>query len=312
MRILCLAPLLFLSGCTLPAYEQPISEMNAALSAAVTSIEAIDTRMTKILNERRTADVTAGRALLETKAGTCTLGADSCSLQVLYLAEGESFDYPLPSLMPNARKPLAALRSYVSNLQAIVDADTASAISTHANAAIGSIGSIHSILSPDAEVPIKDYVLPASNLFSWAAGQYVTYVKASALADATRQAQPVIDRLAAFYDGQLDAVTSYSVGEASMVFIPRQEAFDDLAPGSAGPSAISAYAKAAVAYDQALRATSINPVRTFAAAHRSLSEQLNNKDGSFAPSFASINQLKVEAKALKDILDAFEAVSSSE
>lgn len=304
--------LLSLSACTVTDYEKPITEMNSAIGESIEYVNRIDQEMTAVKNERLKRDVIEGRGLLETKEDTCQVGASGCGLQVIYSDEGEAAsDYPVGSLLPNTQKPLGALKAYVINLKAIVDADTTSKVMASANGALGNIANLQKAISEGKETGVSDYLTPTSSAFGWLVGQYVRAAKVSALRNATRQAQPVIDGLDKFYRNQLDAVATFSVARTAADFIPKQTSFEDLAPDQISVSDIETYRRAAADLDRSLKATHVNPIAAFAKAHRALHDQLNGDGASFSDLMAAVGRLKEEAETLKAIYESFEKVAKN-
>lgn len=273
-----IAVLLLVAGCSSSAdYKDSIGDLKSALDSSILTISAIDQKVTKAKNDEWRAGIVATppTAILESKDKNCAIGTAGCALQVLG-GDEKPVDFPLPSVLVKSRAGLAALKSYVGNLKAIVDADTAGKISTHTNSALASLTKLEAeIAKVKGDAPKKGliaaYAEPAGNLFVWAVEQYVERVKVRALAAATRRAHPAIMGLDNLTAGVGDSAALLEFSGAHKTFIVAKTEYQGKEDaGTLSVHSIGAYINAAAAYDQALKASAAKPLAAFTRAHEKL------------------------------------------
>ena len=303
--------LLGLAACSVTDYQKPISDMAAAVDQSIASINKLDQRMTAARNEQWRKDIADETALLVAASGACSLGKPRCLLEILHKGSSQTSQFPSASVIPKARAGLTGLNAYVANLRSIVEADTVNKVTASANSALGSLKNIETAIEeaggPKAGL-VANFSEPTGSMINWLVGQYVDYVKVQALKKATKSAQPVIARLASFYDTIAEAAATYDLGNAAADFVKAQETFDNAT--TINSQAINQYVSAAQKYDQSLRASSARPLKAFADAHAKLTDQLNG-DISLSDALAAIENLVERAKAFKAIVDEFDQASSN-
>ena len=305
------------AGCSVADYEKPIGDLSAAVETSITAVTALDQHMTEVQNERWRKGIVAGTVLLTTEDDACAIGTPGCALEV-EMTDGSTHVFPATSLMPKGRIGLQELKTYVANLKAIVDADTVEQIDKSTDETLGSLESLEAAIAKATGAPdtgrIARFQAPVAAAVNWLAGQYVDGVKFQALAHATREAQPVIDKLADLYATAASAVVAYQVGDATKTFVDKQTQFDDGAQGGRPtPALIDEYVQAAAAYDVVLKASAAMPLAEFAETHRMLEQQLNG-DGkiTLAATLAAIQDLKQRALAFKAVVDGFKQAVADE
>jgi len=302
---------LLLSACAVDTYKKPVGDLTSAIETSITTVQALDKKITKVRNERWSKGIAEGTILLETVDNSCAEQESGCSLEIHPLT-GPPVLFPAKSVIPKGLVGLTALRAYAANLKAIVDEETADAVTTSTNKALGSLKNIEKAVAeakgdPPAESVIDAYSQPVASLVNWAVGTYVDVVKYHALAKATRDADPVIRKLADYHQTLADAFTSYESAIAREAFVNAQTAFDKASiDGSLTQAKVNTYVQAAAAYDVVLRASAADPLGAFLAAHTKLKQQLN-REGKITldDAFASIEDLKQRAETFKEIMDAF-------
>lgn len=308
-----------LTGCSVADYKNPITELKAAIDISVTTVENIDQEITKAKNAALRSDVSNNKAFLLTPDDTCAKGKTSCSLIVRYLGPNtKPIDYPVTSMMPSAHVGLSGLKSYVANLKAIVDADTASKVSTSASEAIASATKIKAsvekglkALDPNAPAlaNIEKYNEPILSTVKWMVSQYIDRIKYNALAAATKRAQPIIVSLNDYHGLTSESATELKSGKALSSYNKAQQAYDS-APKKVD-SVINALDKASSVYNSALRGTAAQPLKAFLDAHTKLEGNLNG-DVSLSDAIAAIKTLKKRADEFKKIIKDFNDIASKE
>ena len=311
LRTCAIAAVTFLglAACSVTDYKQPIGDMAAAVDQSIATINKLDQRITAVVDAQWRKDLADPKtARLLPFDDTCSLNDTQCRLRIR--SKGIDKSFPPTSVIPKARAGLAGLKAYVANLKSIVEANTVAAVTASANAALGSVKKIETAVAnaggPEAGT-VANFGPPTVSAINWLVGQYVDYVKVRALKRATKRAQPVIDKLAEFYDDIGRAAADYELKTAGEAFVAAKKAYRAVKPPNS--RSIDQYVAAAHKYDQALSATSARPLRAFADAHAKLNEQLNG-DISLPEALAAIENLVERAKAFKAIVDEFDQASS--
>lgn len=311
-----------LTGCTVADYKEPVSNLDEAINQSVTAVEKIDKKATEAKNQKSQQLVIAGKAHLLAADGTCAIGSDKCSLAIALLDKNGNRlieTYPATSLMPNGLVILNSLKEYVASLNAIVEADTASAVETSTNAALASAAQIEVEIRKaknenNTASSIEAYSQPTSAAIRWFVVQYIDRVKRDALANATRQAQPVIKELGPYYNTLGEVLTAFEVAGGHMAWIFSESTYSDAVDNKqVNEAAISAFVKATNGYSAILKAGSAKPLEKFVEAHTKLYENLDGEsDVTMADVIASINAFEKQAKEFKKIVDDFEKVADEQ
>lgn len=308
-----------LTGCSIADYRNPIAELKVAIDISVTTVENIDQEITKAKNAALRNDVRDNKAFLLTPEDTCAKGKTTCSLVVRYLGTNtKPIEFPVTSMMPSAHVGLSGLKSYVANLKAIVEAETASKVSTSASEAIASATQIKTsvekgfkALDPNAPAlaNIEKYNEPILVTMKWMISQYIDRVKYNALAAATKRAQPIIVSLNAYHELTSEAATELKSGKALSSYNKAQEAYDN-APKK-DDRVIKALVQATSVYNSALKGTAAQPLKAFLDAHTKLEGSLNG-DISLSEAIAAIKTLRKRADEFKEIIKNFNDIASKE
>lgn len=310
--------IVLLSACSVADFKQPITDLNTAIDDSISTVEEIDREVTQVQNTRWRKQVTEGKAFLLTPADSCASGETSCSLIIRFQGvPGNKGTFPKRSLMSEAHVGLKGLKKYVANLQAIVDADTASKISTHANAALASASEIEVEIAKakdqnaEAKEVIKAYNEPTLAVINWLVTQYVERMKYNALASATKRAQPILESLIEYHDINSLAASQLKSSAALKAFTKAQDAYDEANPKT--DKIIDNYVLAVATYDTVLKGNSAQPLKSFLKAHTKLNASLNgNGKTSIADAIAAIDQFKTQAKEFKKIMKDFQKIAANE
>lgn len=308
MRLIVLLMTVAVSGCAASDYSGAISDMSTAVEQSVSAIEVLDAQLTEVRNEQLEREILNNTLLLEASKGECLPKGNACGLSVQKPGD-KAGSYPIVSVLPNAIKPLEALKQYVSDLEAIVAADTVASVAASTNKTLGNLVALQDALPNQSRSSLADYSAPVGQAVNWVFGQYIEYIKVSALSDAIIQADPIIQELDAFYAAELEAMRAIWVARAAKKFSPIRINFEGLRRGTITLQDVEQYRKAAAEYEIALSATYTNPIASFAKAHAALSAHFDGDEDTLTIALAAIDRLKAEAKTLKTIVEAFEKVA---
>ena len=326
-RIIALGAVFVLSACSVAEYAKPVTELKQGIDASTKAVEAIDKDLTKRTNAAWKAKLRSGKALLatsegKTDKGECALGAPACSMAVRNLGKDQlRIAFPVKSMMKDALVGMAGLRKYVANLKAIVDAKTASEITTHANAALASAAEIETSVKTalkdkkDGKLQLTPnvvtaYSAPIAATVKWLVTQYVERQKYKALAAATQGAQPVIDDMEKYHETYGLVAAAFKESNHSTIFNDALSAYDKAIDDGLTDGAINQVLAAAATYDDVLKGSSALPLKDFASAHKALNDSLNG-DLSLKDAIAAIKTFKSKADDFKKILGDFQKVAKA-
>jgi hypothetical protein len=316
LRALAAAAALSLAAACSPSnYAEPIQEMDSALNTSVEAISALDGKLTRKRNETLRQQALAGDALLQTEGDGCSLAAAGCELAMRVRTGGgvRTVPYPVQSVVPMTG--LSELQAYMGKLAAVVNADTTEQITANTQAAASDLIEIDTTLrkaagsgASDAPSRIEAYEKPVAALITWVAGAYVDTVKLRALADATRAADPIVQRLVDFHKTTAAVALDYDVGEAQQAYVAAQQTYNDARnAGTLTDAILDGYVSAAARFDGVLTAKAADPLQAFGEAHHALTEELNRgTDLTLAQAISLIRELKSRAEAFKEVVEAFQ------
>lgn len=302
------------AACSPTEYQKPVAAMDAALDGAIASVGALDQTLTAERNAQLRAALLSGNGRLQAAGDGCTLAAPGCALAVrVRTAQGpKSIVYPARSVMPTTG--LAELKAYTAKLAAIISADTARKVSDSANDALLDLVNMENALqvatakpgeNAPQPSPIAQYSEPVGAFAGWLAGTYVDSVKVSALADATKAADPIVQRLAAYHRTAARAAADYELGAALTAFTTAAQAYDD-ASGQMTAAIVDAYVAAGTRLNGVLSAQAAAPLDAFGTAHHKLMQQLNGEgEVTLAQALAAIDDLTRRTAAFQAVVQSF-------
>ena len=318
-KILCIITLstaLFLNGCATTAdYSAPVLRLEQAINDSSNLIESIDAELTARQNAVLKNKIVAEELLLDVAHDECAAGKKKCTLSVLSVKDGITArisDYPLMSTMPKGLLALQMVKTYVSRLKSIIEADTTGKVTASANETLGTLEGIANRLELESGKPagksqkIAEYKEPVIGLIEWITEKYVEQVKKEALAKAMKEAHPLIEDLTEFYATAAQSLKIAVFAETHIAFKDNQEKYDN--QDQIAESSVDAYVQAAEDFDAALKAEAANPLEAFKAAHGKLMKQLNGEDAkenTLADVASAIERLEQEAKAIRALVDGF-------
>jgi hypothetical protein len=300
-----------LTACSVTDYQEPITKFATASHNAETALNALNTEVTDAYTALLRERAIAGEALVEIAEGDCVVRSEHCRLN-LFNRDESSEPLTPPPVLGNMVALMESISIYADNLAALVSADTAAAVTTHVNAALGSVESLANTVEAAGgakpAVDLSAYRTPVGDAFRWIVGQYVATVKLNGLRRATREAQPVI----------AEATRTFEIAAEHAAVVPQALMAADVdkrlaAFGSSRTQDdLAKLIQSASQFNQFLE---VNPSNVFAkmnAAHEALTNQLQGKDVTLAQALARIQIFAAEAEALANIARSFSAAAKTE
>jgi len=291
-------------------YQQPITTFAGATKNAQSALSTLNSEVTNAYGALLREQAVADDALVEVVAGDCLASSTQCRLDLLS-RDGTTQPLTPPPALANMSRLMGAISAYAGNLQALVSADTAAAVTANVNATLGSVESLAQTVEAAGgtkpPVDLSAYATPVGDAVSWLAGQYVARVKVDGLRRATSEAQPVIAAASEVF--QKAAETAALVPKASM----SEDVSSKLTAFETSPSAanLNALVQSAGQFNQFLEAKPADVFGRMNAAHEALTRQLQGQDVSLAEVVARIEAFAAEAQRLADVAKAFAAASST-
>lgn len=329
-RACCLAtllPVLFLVGCAAPAgLEQATTGFADAATKNEKALKELDTaaaaRFTRIRRDEAIARLMdSKRALVRGQTGAdCTFAGNECRLRLKTSAGDDDKGAPLSytTVIPNQIVIAHKITEYAASVRQIATLDETDKIRGAANSALGSACGLAGALA--AFNPAGAGATPACNAFSapivslvtFLYGEYQTHVKLSALRQATRAMQPVLERVPAVLRKSAELSADGLVTRMMVDYNDAKTRWDR----NRSDQNLTGLLTAADRLDGALRTR--EAARTgkfvfddFVAAHRALTDALNNQGGDFSSVLGRISQLVDKAKQLADIAEKFSAAAKA-
>lgn len=310
-RFMIAASLLTLAtACSATNYQRPVGDFSTATQNAQEALVALDQHVTQAYLEMLRSEVATNERLVRAKENECELTSERCRL-VAVNAEGDLQLFPPEPLLGNMITLMRAVAVYAQGLADIVNADTAEQVSTHVNATLGSINNlantIDALASTNAAESASAYKTSLGKAVNWFVGQYVATIKIDALRQATRQAQPVIERATRiFSDTTLLAADVSHIGPTTE-FDDAREKYEATLRGDD----LNILVARAAAYDRILVAKPSSVFEQLLLAHDALADHLQNKGQSFADVMGKIELFAIEAEAIITIVKEIQAVDAN-
>lgn len=319
MKFRAINPILLICGvlvmstsCTSTDYKQPISDFSKATQNAETAIIALDRQVTDAYAALLRSQVLQRKGLVQPDDQNCQVTSERCRLVIVDRDRNKQNLTPDPALSKTILL-MGSIRLYVESLEAIVNAETAQAVTMQVNATLGSVealaGTLKKVSGEDlSKSSVSEYTTPVGKLVSWVVGQYVAKVKVDGLRRATGHAQPVIERVADFLNGVASVALDVPKVALAETISKRSAALeDDLSDSNLDKLILSA-----ARYDQFLLIKPNTVFTHFQSAHLALAEKLQNDDLSLADMMAKIKSFASEAKTLATILQELSAAGEND
>ena len=303
---------LAVAGCSSTDYTQPISDFAEATQNTEAAIVALDKQVTDAYAALLRSRVLAKKSLVQPEKRNCQVSSDRCRLVIVDRDGNKQFLSPDPALGKTIIL-MGSIRMYVEGLKAIVNAETAEAVTSQVNATLGSVEALAGTLAKvngeeSSKKNISEYTTPVGKLVSWVVGQYVAKVKIDGLRRATEHAHPVIERVAEY----LNEVAGIASDAPKLALAESVSKRAIALEGGLSDSNLDKLILSAARYDKFLLARPNSDFKLFQTAHFALVEKLQNDDQSLANMMAKIKSFASEAKTLAKILQELAAAGGKD
>ncbi len=303
------ALLLTFAACSSTDYTIPVNNFAAATGNAKEALAGLNTEVTTaykgVLDER----ILSGRALLRAASPECLTTSERCRLMVTSAA-GEEFYPPEPPLQ-QMTVLMEQTDAYAKNLKALLEADTATQVAGHVNAALGSVQNLAETVAKASAAPgvapatVPDFATPVGAGVNWVVGQYVESVKVQGLKDATKAAKPVVR----------DAADLFALTASIIADVPRATLAEEVSLANdtyqndrSNKAALVKLTKAAAKYDSLLTADPPQVFQRLGEAHDALADALQGGDITLSFAISKIEAFAAEAENLSKIVKDLRAL----
>lgn len=289
------------SACSVADYEKPISDFADATTAAAEALDSLDQQITTLHIAALNAQVVANKKIIKFDDGDCESDSTNCRLVATDVISNESEPLTPKDTIGRLTALLRSIQAYAQNLTAVVRADTAAKVEMHTNSALGSINNLSATVEKfggNKGVAVSDYTTSFGKLVNWAVGQYVAKVKLDALGQATKQAQPVIERASEIFEAAAKLISVPHRIKLSNAVDNSFQAFDT----AHDESSLNDLIVKAKAYDSFLQAKPSAVFVKLREAHGALAAKLQDDDLSLSNVAGKIGAYVAEAKTLMKIV----------
>lgn len=301
---------LVIAGCSAMDYTKPITTFADATASAETALVELNKKTTAeytaVLSQRARTNM---RLVVKAADKDCELGSLRCRI-VLQSADNSADLTPFPPdpLLENMVAVMGDIRIYAQNLAALVNDDSAVKAQADVNAALGSIQKLaNTVAAVDGQgaMAVPSFAAPVGNAINWVVGQYANHTKLDGLKDATRKADPVIQRAAKLF--QTTAVVASDPDRAALVASFRTK-LDNYSDNRSDEGNLKAAVAAAKTYDALLSSESGAAFQKMGEAHAALADALQRPNLSLTDAIAKIQVFADEAKRLVEIVQDLTAI----
>ena len=289
-------------GCSATSYKPAIDGFANASGKASEAYMALETNVLSAQTERLKRLALAGKAQVRPFEQDCTFKANHCRLEVM--EKGGKAQLLPPPNFGKISLLLNGITKYATNLQAIVNSQTAQQVSASLIAAGGSIKDLAS-MAPGSVADISAFAVPSANLAAWVAGQYVNQLQVSALRNATRAADPVIQKSAARLKDIAASAKDPALADATDAVEADQAAYQ-AAPRDR--SKLEQLMQTAAVDDALLAAPAASVFSDMGEAHGKLTRSLQGQDVTLAEALAAVESFAAEATQLQGLVNTLSKV----
>ena len=299
------------AGCSSADYAAPIKTFADATTAADTALADFN----KTANESYEAALsqrarTDSGIVVDARDDECLERSSRCRIALEDTSvHGKIRNFPPDPLLGRSVALMGDIKTYAQNLATLVADDSAAQAAPHVNAALGSIEKLAIAVAeadgkPKGSVP--SFATPVGPAVNWVVGKYAEHVKLAGLRDATKTADPVIQRAAALFEKEAVFGSQIRRDALAAVFRVKMRAYQ----ADRGDAAkLNEAVAAAKTYDDFLKAQPEMTFKTMGAAHAALTAALNNSDISWPQAIAKIQEFAAEAQQLAQIAQDLTALT---
>jgi hypothetical protein len=212
--------------------------------------------------------------------------------------------------MPKTLLLMNSIRSYADGLAAIVNADTASQVTTQVSATIASVKSLATTVAklggPDSTSLVKlgDYATPVGNLFSWGAGQYIAKLQLEGLRRATADARPVLSGAAELFE----TISNEASFPTRALLAEEVRQRTDALRTNLNQRNVEELAASAARYDRVLLGGPAPVFRQLRQSHDALIGKIQDENVTLAEVIERIQAFAAEAQKLAAVVKEIEAI----
>jgi hypothetical protein len=292
-----------LAGCGSANYAAPIKTFADATADADTALVDLNKtttdRYTAYLAERvranRDINVAISRDECADRSKRCRIALEGID------GAGNREFYPPDPLLGNSVALMGDIRAYAQNLAALVADDSAAKATADVNATLGSVEKLANTLTeadgkPKGSVP--SFATPVGAAVNWAIGEYAERVKLAGLRQATKAADPVIQRAGDIFAKETIFGSQSRRIELEKAFKQKLDAFRF---NRADQSKLDDAVAAAKRFDELLQAQPDTTFKKMGEAHKALTDALNNSNVSWSEAFAKAQEFAAKAQQLAKI-----------
>lgn len=307
---LSLGLLVAAGACSTADYSGPVNRFAAATEEAQTTLSDLNTLAVESYSEIIRNRILERRLLTQMDKDTCLTDSTRCRLAAVS-ADGTKWDnYPPDPPLVQTVRLMSEINAYAANLKALVEADTASKVSSQVNAALGSIQNLAGTVAElkgeqdGKAATVPQFATPTGAAVNWIVGQYIESVKFSGLKRATAEAQPVIR----------DAADLFSTISDTLAVIPKVQLAEEVSSAadflrtSLSEQNLVNLEKAAATYDALLTSSPPEVFKRLGDAHDALAASLQGEAVTFGEAVARIEFFAAEVEQLAQILKDLRAI----
>jgi hypothetical protein len=296
------------SACSVANYKKPIEDFTQATKDTAEALEGLDKQVRDGYTDLLRRRVLARTLQLGMTEQECQTESERCRLIVRDETKN-SQPYLQESVMPKILILMASIRQYADHLAAIVNADTASQVTTQVTATVVSLGNLAGTIAKlggadnTASVKLADYATPVGNLANWLAGQYIGGIQLEGLRRATVDARPVLAGAVEIFDAAATAAARVPRAQMAEEVRTRMDALR----AQLSERSVEEVVQAALRYDKVLVAKPSAVFERLVSSHDALVAKIQDENVTLADVVARIEIFATEAKSLMAIVKELQA-----
>ena len=306
--------LFMIAGCSATNYSKPIATFADATANANSALADLNKTATAeyvdLLSQHARTNL---HLAVNGKAGECELGSTRCRIALVDPANPSTEQLlPPEPLLGNMVAMMGDVNAYAQNLAALVADDSAEKATTDVNAALGSVEKLANTVGKadgkDKEKePIPSFTTPVGSAVNWLIGQYANYVKLEGLKAATKEAKPVIEKVAIIFK---NVAKIGSDPQRNVLVGSFREKIDKYQDDRSSATNLQAAVDAAKLYDDFLQAQPGETFKQMGDAHSTLADALQNPNPSWPQVMAQVQDFAAQAKELAKIAQSLAALGT--
>ena len=299
------------TACSVTDYQQPVANFAKATQDAEEALTDLNQLVTDAYADVIFRRVLDDELLVLVPGDSCRVVSERCLPVVVDQAGNTNLLTPKAALR-NMIILMRAIGIYVNGLSAIVNADTATKVTSSVNSTLGSAENLAKTVdklsgNEVAATIVAEYATPAGTAVNWIVGQYVAKVQVDGLRRATIAANPAIAAAASLFSDVAEIASTVPNTDLANKVTASETAFED----NHSKATLEQLIISAANYDRFLLAQPSSVMTQLKNAHQSLADKLQNDDLSMADVMAKINSFSMEAETLVAILKELKAAGDN-